>query len=169
MKSRNIHIALCACALLAMTAACSKHTTRVAGSAAYVSFETSCMGVEGDGSQTLRAWGKGSNKADAIEQAKKNAVNDVLLKGIKGTGECNQVPLVPEVNARERYAEYFNPFFADGGEYRKFVREESANEASRLEAKGSSINNYGVIVTVDREGLRRQLEADGVLKPGTRH
>ena len=128
MKYRNIHIALCACALLAMTAACSKHTTRVAGSAAYVSFETSCMGVEGDGSQTLRAWGKG-----------------------------------------ERYAEYFNPFFADGGEYRKFVREESANEASRLEAKGSSINNYGVIVTVDREGLRRQLEADGVLKPGTRH
>lgn len=160
---------LVAGALAAGMCGCSKKTTKVVSSAAYVTFESSCLGVELDGSQTLRAWGKGSSKGDAIEQAKKNAVADVLFKGIKGTGECNQKPLVLEVNARERYAEYFNPFFADGGEYKKFVKEESANEATRLEAKGSSINNYGVIVTVDREGLRRQLEADGVLKPGTRH
>lgn len=149
---------------------CSKKvTTPIAASAAYSSFETQCLGVEGDGSQTLRAWGKGTSKGDAIEQAKKNAVSDVLFKGIRGTGECNQTPLVPEVNARERYAEYFNPFFSDGGEYRKFVKEEKGNEASRLEAKGKSITNYGVIVTVDREGLRQQLEKDGVLRPGTRH
>lgn len=113
--------------------------------------------------------GKGVSKADAIEQAKKNAVADVLFKGIKDNGPCNTTPLVLEVNARERYAEYFNPFFSDGGEYKKFVREETGNQASRLEAKGTSINNWGVIVTVDREGLRRQLEKDGVLKPGTRN
>ena len=150
-------------------AACSKKTTSVASSMASTTPETVCLGVERDGSQTLRVWGKGSSKADAIEQAKKNAVYDVLFKGIRGTGECNRHPLVPEVNARERYGIYFNPFFSDGGEYLKFVREESANEASRLEAKGSSIYNYGIIVTVDREGLRSQLEKDGVLKPGTLH
>ena len=49
------------------------------------------------------------------------------------------------------------------------MREETGNQASRLEAKGTSINNWGVIVTVDREGLRQQLEKDGVLKPGTRN
>lgn len=153
--------------LLFACGACSKRTTNVVSSAAYTSFETTCMGIEQDGSQTLRAWGKGSNKADAIEQAKKNAVADVLFKGIKGTGECNQNPLVLEVNARERYANYFNPFFRDGGEYRNFVTEEKAHEASRLKARGTSIENWGVIVTVDRERLRQQLEADGVLKPGT--
>lgn len=162
-------IFLAAIALAAGTSSCSKKSTQVTSSAAYTNFETTCMGVEQDGSQTLRAWGKGTSKGDAIEQAKKNAVYDVLFKGIKGSGECNQTPLVLEVNARERYAEYFNPFFSDGGEYRKFVKEESGNEASRLEAKGRSITSYGVIVTVDREKLRRQLEKDGVLKEGTKY
>ena len=140
--------------------ACSSKTVSVSKASAYVSYEPMCMGVERDGSQTLRVWGKGSTKADAIEQAKKNAVYDVLFKGIPGTGECEKRPLVTEVNARERYSKYFDPFFTDGGEYGKFVKEEKANEASRIEAKGSSIYNYGIIVTVDREGLRRQLEQD---------
>lgn len=152
---------------LAAMSSCSKRTTEVTSAAAYTRFETTCMGVEGDGSQTMRAWGRGTTEGDAIEQAKKNAVNDVLFKGIKGNGECNSTPLVLEVNARERYAKYFNPFFADGGEYRKFVREETGGEASRLKAKGTSLTAYGIIVTVDREGLRRQLERDGVLHPGT--
>lgn len=164
-----LYYIMCGCLATLTLTSCSKNTTRVVSSAAYVNFETKCLGVEGDGSQTLRAWGKGTTKADAIEQAKKNAVSDVLFKGIPGTGECNQTPLVPEVNARQRYAKYFNPFFADGGEYSKFVREEIGNQASRLEARGTSINNWGIIVTVDREGLRQQLERDGVLAPGTTH
>lgn len=164
MKTLN-KIAIIAIAIACFS--CSKKTTDVVSSAAYTTFETTCMGIEQDGSQTLRAWGKGINKADAVEQAKKNAVADVLFKGIKGTGECNQTPLVLEVNARERYGQYFNPFFRDGGEYSKFAREEKSNEASRLKARGSSIENWGIIVTVNREGLRRQLEADGVIKPGT--
>lgn len=162
MKRQSMIILSAALLLGAVSCRSGKN---VVSSAAYSSFETICMGVEGDGSQTLRVWGKGANKADAIEQAKKNAVIDVLFKGIAGTGECAQKPLVTEVNARERYAEYFNPFFSDGGEYRKFVTEENANDASRLKAQGSSQVNYGIIVTVDREGLRKQLERDGVLKP----
>lgn len=168
MKNKLILIALSAL-LIMLTGACSKKSTPVSKASAYVNYEPTCMGVEHDGSQTLRIWGKGSSKSDAIEQAKKNAVYEVLFNGIKGTGECERRPLVSEVNARERYARYFNPFFADGGEYRKFVVEESANEASRLEARGSSIYNYGIIVTVDREGLRNQLERDGILASGTTH
>lgn len=154
---------------IASISSCSKKSTNVSKASAYVSYETICMGVEHDGSQTLRVWGKGSTPADAIEQAKKNAVYEVLFIGIRGTGECERRPLVPEVNARERYGKYFNPFFTDGGEYRKFVKEESANKASRLVAEGSSIYNYGIIVTVDREGLRNQLERDGIIQPGSTH
>lgn len=163
MKIKFLSITLIVIATV-LISSCSRKTTEVTKSAAYVSFETICMGVERDGSQTLRVWGKGSSPADAIEQAKKNAVYDVLFNGIKGTGECERCPLVAEVNARERYGKYFNPFFTDGGEYLRFVKEETANEASRLVSKGSSIYNYGIIVTVDREGLRNQLERDGVLQ-----
>ena len=37
-------------------------------------FEAECLGVEGDGSQTIRAYGFGKDKDDAVEQAQKNAV-----------------------------------------------------------------------------------------------
>lgn len=156
-----------ALAVMCIAPGCSKKSTPVKSSAAYSNFEPTCMGVELDGSQTIRAWGKGNSKADAIEQAKKNAVNAVLFKGL--SGECNMTPLVPEVNARERYSAYFNPFFKDGGEYKKYVKVENTGAATRLEAKGTASNNYGVIVVVDREKLRRQLEKDGVLTPGTTH
>ena len=41
--------------------------------------QTECISVEQDGSQTLRVWGKGRNRVDAVEQAKKNAVYEVLF------------------------------------------------------------------------------------------
>lgn len=42
-------------------------TTLISSESAYMSYETECLGTELDGSQTLRAWGKGKNRADAIE------------------------------------------------------------------------------------------------------
>lgn len=139
-----------------------RHTVKATNAtAAYTNFQTTLMGSEGDGTLTVRAWGQGSSKGDAIEQAKKKAVETVLFKGF--TGNTSIRPLVTEVNARERYEKYFDPFFKDGGEYRKFVKEESAGEASRIEAKGSAQTNYGVICTVDRPKLRKQLVKDGVL------
>ena len=38
---------------------------------AHYSYETECLGAEGDGSQTLKAWGKGSNKTIDSAPAKK--------------------------------------------------------------------------------------------------
>lgn len=69
------------------------------------------MGVELDGSQTLRVLGYGRNRSDAKEQAMKNAVWAVVFDGIReGVSGCNMRPLVTEVNARERYEDYFNVF-----------------------------------------------------------
>ena len=81
-----------------------------------------CLGVELDGSQTLRVQRYGLNRSDAKEQTMKNAVWAVVFDGIReGVSGCNMRPLVTEVNARERYEDYFNVFFADGGEYKKYV------------------------------------------------
>ena len=69
-----------------------------------VGFETQCLGVEEDGTQTLRVWGFGSKKKDAVEQAMKTAVRDILFKGIHaGMEGCNTRPMLTEVNARERH------------------------------------------------------------------
>lgn len=85
-------------------------------------YKTECMGIELDGSVTLKAWGNGRNRADAVEQAKKNAVRDVIFTSIlEGKQDCAKKPLITEVNAEEKYEDYFNKFFADGGEFKNFI------------------------------------------------
>lgn len=127
-------------------------------------FDTTCLGAAHDGTQTLRAWGTGPEVSRAVEQAKKNALYDVLFLGIPGERGCRQTALVTEVNARERYSQYFDRFFSNGGEYTKFVRESSERDGSRITSKSNSRINYGIIVDVDVVGLKRQLEEDGIIR-----
>ena len=141
-----------------------KTSTKISSDYSYANFLTECLGVELDGSQTLRVFGKGKNKADAIEQAKKNAVRDILFKGINaGSGECSQRPLVREVNAQEKYSYYFNPFFKDKGIY-NFVKLDEKH-LSRIKSANNTQENWGIVVTVDRAGLQQQLINDNIIKP----
>lgn len=126
-------------------------------------FDTFCVNNNGDGTFDLRVWGSGVSRDKAIEQAMKNAVSDVIFKGIKGDGDKVQRPLVTEVNARERYQDYFDRFFANGGEYKNFINETSNKDGSRIQSKSNSRENYSVIVTIDRSALRRQLQNDGII------
>ena len=130
----------------------------------YLSDIVECMGVELDGSQTLRVSGTGRNKADAIEQAKKNAVREVIFKGIRqGKQGCNMRPIVNEVNAEERYEEYFNIFFADGGEYRKYISMADERNNSRDKTQAKTFVKYTITVRVLRSELKARLKADHVI------
>ncbi|MBQ8224933.1 MAG: hypothetical protein IJZ86_06255 [Bacteroides sp.] len=125
--------------------------------------EVECMGVELDGSQTLKTYGLGKNKADALEQAKKNAVRAVIFKGIvAGKEGCNMRPLVTEVNAEEKYEEYFNIFFMDGGEYKKYISMKDGKQKNITKSKESV--SCSVIVQVLRSELKKRLKEDNVIK-----
>lgn len=143
-------------------------STQMKGAGNYT-YETECMGVEGDGSQTVKGWGSGRNREDAIEQAKKNAVSDVLFKGIRnGKTECNTKPVLFEVNVREKHEDYFNAFFADQGPYKEFITGEDGSDlhfsvvAGRKKA-GDQVT-YGVIVRVQRAKLKEKMIADQIMK-----
>lgn len=136
--------------------------------AGFYDYETECLGVEGDGSQTVRSHGKGRNREDAIEQAKKNAVKDVLFKGItKGSSECNTKPLLFNPNAREKFEDYFNGFFADGGPYKEFITGEDGSDMHSEVRKGrsqaGSQENYGVVVRVQRAKLKERMIQDKII------
>ena len=164
MKYRGILAIAVSCMVLIGTSC--RSTTNISNEYAFMTFETECLGVEHDGSQTLRAWGKGKNKADAIEQACKNAVRDVIFKGISaGSGECNKRPMITEVNAQEKYEHYFNVFFKDGGAYKNYLSKEDEKKSSKIKAKHSTQENYGVVVRVKRAELRQRLIDDNILKP----
>ena len=131
--------------------------------------ETECLGVEKDGSVTLRAWGTGRNRFDAVDQAKKNAVRDVLFKPTRnGSSDCNPHPLVPEVNAEMKYEDYFNRFFSDRrGSYKKFCSGKDERISNKIFRRGmgdSKMVTYSVIVRVLRSELKEQLREDGIIK-----
>ena len=136
--------------------------------AGYYTYKTECLGVELDGSQTLKAWGNGKNRADAVEQAKKNAVRDVIFRGIlEGKQDCNQKPILFEINAQEKYEDYFNAFFADGGEYKNFISlkdERIFDKISRDKKKTSESVTNGIVVRVLRAELKKKLITDSIIK-----
>lgn len=130
----------------------------------YARYSVRCLGVELDGSQTLRVQGYGRNRADAKEQAMKNAVWAVIFDGIKdGVDGCNTRPLVTEVNAKERYEDYFNIFFTDNGEYKKYVSLRDTKYGSGGRAKDKVGYAYDLTIRVLRAELRARLKADNVI------
>lgn len=156
---------LLAVVMIASFASCRKNTV-ISSDNAYATFETTGLGSELDGSMTVRAWGKGKDKADALDQARKQAVYDVVFNGVKkGEGTYNGRPLIYEVNAKEKYEYYFNRLFADNGEFEKYATFADENRKARMVAKNKGIENWSTIIRVERAKLKEKLIEDGIIKP----
>lgn len=150
--------------LLTIIAVLSLSCANAQQKAVYSRTSIRCLGVELDGSQTLRVQGYGRNRSDAKEQAKKNAVWAVIFDGIRdGVQGCNTRPLVTEVNAKERYEDYFNIFFADDGEYQKYVSMRDTKKRSGGRSKDKVGYAYDLTVRVLRAELKARLKADNVI------
>jgi hypothetical protein len=134
----------------------------------YYEYSTECLGVEHDGTQTLKVWGKGRNRFDAIEQAKKNALYDVLFKGISaGSSACTTPPLVPELNARETYSDYFNGFFKDDGPFKEFISLRDERLDKKISRERKATNNQvtlSMVIQVNKPALKEKLKKDGIIK-----
>lgn len=91
----------------------------------------------------------------------KNAVSAIIFDGVKDG--CNLRPLVTEVNARERYDEYFNRFFADGGEYTKYVSLKDTKKRSADRKKDKVGYSYEMTIRVLRSELKQRLIQDNVI------
>lgn len=125
----------------------------------------SCMGVEVDGTQMLRVRGYGHNKRKAKKQAMKNAVWAVIFDGIReGSQGCDMSPLVTEVNARERYEDYFNDFFADGGDFNMFISLRDTKKSSAKKTKDRMGCSYEMTVRVLCPKLKSHLMKDNIIK-----
>jgi len=158
MKKQVLFIA--AIVLVVLSGCKSKEVTTTA----FHNYTTECLGKSMDGSQTLRVWASGRNRADAIEQAKKKAVYDLVFTGIQaGNGECNSYPIVDEANARKKYEDYFDTFFADGGAFLKYVSIANQKKSAMQRFLGDGTQTFGIIVTVNRSALRQRLVSDNII------
>ena len=125
--------------------------------ASYYSVETECLEDKLDGSFILQAWGKGSSKSEAIDQAKRNVLNDILFKGV--TKGCQMRPLIIEINASTKYKSYAYSFF--NSDYKDFISIEKPPKSLKKSRKQTS---YGIKVRVKVEDIRQKLITDNIIK-----
>ena len=112
--------------------------------------------------------GKRQKQIRRCRASKKNAVNDVLFNGIyEGKSVCEKRPIVSEVNARQKYEDYFNEFFTDGGDYKKYISlkdERILQKLNRNRKGGRESITQGLIVRVLRSDLKKEMIKNGIIK-----
>ena len=129
-------------------------------------YEIEGMGVGTKGTYLIKVWSYSKKASIAAEQSKKNAIHGVIFKGFSDIkGGQSQKPLARDPNVEEEKKEFFSDFFADGGKYMKFVsltNDGAVGAGDRI--KVGKEYKVGVIVSVQKEMLRKDLEAAGIVK-----
>ena len=125
--------------------------------ASYYDVETECLEDKLDGSFVLYAAGKGSSKSEAIDQAKRNVLNDILFNGVdKG---CEIRPLILELNASKKYKTYTYSFFDK--EYKDYISIEKSPKSLK---KSREQTSYRIKIRIKVEAIRQKLISDNIIK-----
>jgi hypothetical protein len=130
-------------------------------------YELEAAGVGAQGTYQLKVWTYSKNADVAIEQAKKNAIHGVLFKGFQGkTGVITgQKPMISDASAESTRADYFKDFFKDGGKYQQFVSlVNNGAIATGDRIKVGKEYKIGVVVSINKDNLRKELENQGIIK-----
>lgn len=152
-------------ALMLSLLSCKSKIETISG---YYNYETECVSVEKNGVQTVKAWGFGLREKEAILNARKNAIDDILFKGIRGgRGSCNIRPIISNPNIKMDRASYFNAFYAPNGAFQKYagVPEENwLRQKLKVNKKNDGNLAYEIIINVDVMGLKAQLQNDHIIQ-----
>jgi hypothetical protein len=132
---------------------------------AYYSWETIFVKSEFGGSEVYKYYAGGKNKSESIEQAEADVLKNLIFKGISGAPDPN--PLIFEVNAEEKYRDFFNNFFSEKGEYKNFVelyRKGNLNVNDRLKTgRRNDRKKKGIEILVKRAELRAALQGAKII------
>ena len=165
MRKKTYYMLSAVIVIMIMATACGAHRSQ-----AYYDYESKVIGTELDGSYTIRAWGRARNAMDAYKQARRQAVYDVVFNQIQfATGTSPSTsgvlkPLLLEVNAKTKYEEYFNVFFADGGEFEQYCSMKDRRLFSTKFQRTEAQTQAEVTVCVFRNKLKEKLIKDNILK-----
>lgn len=114
------------------------------------------------GTYVIRVCSYSSRTNPALEQCLKNAVHGVVFKGYSALGNITgKTALAREPGIETQKADFFKPFFADGGDFRKFASQ-VGDEVERTKV-GREVK-VCMQVKVMADDLRKYLEAAGIIK-----
>ena len=130
----------------------------------------STTGQAVQGFTLIKVYTYSKSKDVATKQAGKNAVHAILFKG---TADYNngsvrivgQKPLVSDITAYDQNKTFFEKFFADGGDYQRFVQFVNNGIPDVGDAvKVGKEYKVGLKVLVNKAELRKYLEEAGIIK-----
>ena len=125
-------------------------------------YEIECAGNAVQGTYLVKVWTYSKSAAVAENQCRKNAVHGVIFKGYGGGQGCvSQRPMANNPGVEQQYKEYFDSFFATGGEFQKYA---SIMSGTMETVRVGNEYKVGVVVSVRKDDLRKALEAAGVIK-----
>lgn len=135
-------------------------------SQSYYDQKPQIIGTELDGSYAISCWGKGRNADEAMKELLKQAVYEVVFNGVPSGASSIQPlkPLILTVNAKDKYAEWSNMFFADGGEYLKYCSKHDRRTGSSRFIKNRNSVLCQSVVSVDVAQLKSMLKVYGIIK-----
>lgn len=129
-------------------------------------YELEAVGIGAQGTQLVKVWTYSKLPSIAIEQAKKNAVHGIIFRGYTSkTGIPGFRPMALNPNLEIERKDFFDPFFAEGGKYMKFVALSNEGRiAAEDRIKVGGRYKIGVVVTVYTTELRKDLENAGIIR-----
>ena len=134
-------------------------------SQAFYEKESQVLSANYDGSYVIRVQVRAKDAVVAFTEGQRKAVEEVIFKGVKSgtSGVTDLKPICFDMNAREKHEDYFNAFFVNGGEWTKYASLKNKRVGTtRYERDGRQMVET-VTVTVDRAGIKKKLQEDGII------
>ena len=134
-------------------------------SQAYYDQPSLVLSANFDGSYVIRVQVRAKDGVVAFTDAQRKAVQEVIFDGVKAgnSGISDLKPLCFDRNAREKYEDYFNAFFRDGGAWTQYASLKDKRVGSTRYQRDGRQMVESVTVTVNRAGLKARLQADGII------
>ena len=157
MKKLSFFIAVMAMVLFA---GCGQKRSQ-----AYYDKPSLVLSATAEGTYVIRVQVRAKDAVVAFTEARRKVVREIIFDGVKAanSGMSDLKPLCFDMNAREKYEDYWNAFFSDEGPWKEFTSYKDRRATStRYERDGRLMVETGT-VTVDRAGIKKKLQADGII------
>jgi hypothetical protein len=116
-----------------------------------------------DGMVMVKVWSYAKKANNALALSRVNAVHGVIFRGYASSSAAtSQRPLVSDPTIESTKADFFEAFFKEDGPYLRYVS--TVLEGSEEVRKVGKEYKVGVVVTVNKDMLRKHLEQAGVVR-----
>lgn len=113
----------------------------------------------GTGMNTVRLGSYTKDKKENEDLARRNAVHAVIFKGYAGNG-ATMPALAKDPDTEANNADFFQAFFAQGGDAGRFVTGVTSSELMKVGKE----YKYTATVTINSAALRKYLEQKGIIR-----